>query len=463
MLHVATVAALVLVGSDRSDFEKLCAADPTAFGPGFEQLHDSLGRTGKGTLEALANVSPLDKATILRSAAQEVGVSPCPAADAMDKATGLDPLTGCTPDSDRCTLTRINTDVVKALGAVSSPERRVVIAEITGPGQLEMLSRVAWIHSLVLGGRDGNVDLKGISGFAQLRVLQLNNMVVPSLQPLGSLTQLQELRTSFLQSAGPLDLGFAARTKKLAVLELSASGVTADLAPLAKASALRVLRFVGVSAPSLVPLATLTGLVELGLPARVKGVTPTPVFGKKAGIVQYESTGGDLTAVAGLTSLEALDARGQGVSDLAPLAKLKKLKSLDLEWNRELKDLTPLAGLTALESLEISRTAVESLAPLARLVRLKSLRCDSTKVATLGQLAKLTALETLDLGGTPVTDVTPLAGLAQLRDLDLRDTRVTSLKPLFKLKHLMNVDLPRDLSDSERAAAQAAWPDVLLQ
>jgi Leucine-rich repeat (LRR) protein len=87
--------------------------------------------------------------------------------------------------------------------------------------------------------------------------------------------------------------------------------------------------------------------------------------------------------------------------------------------DNDLVDLAPLAGLTALRSLDLTNTQIADLAPLAGLAALQSLTLWNTKVADLAPLAGLTALQVLDLEGTQVADLAPLAGLAALQKLYL--------------------------------------------
>ena len=59
---------------------------------------------------------------------------------------------------------------------------------------------------------------------------------------------------------------------------------------------------------------------------------------------------GDVTPLAGLTSLQSLNLMNTQVGDVTPLAGLTSLQSLNLSY-RQVGDVTPLAGLTSLQSL----------------------------------------------------------------------------------------------------------------
>ena len=160
----------------------------------------------------------------------------------------------------------------------------------------------------------------------------------------------------------------------------------------------------------------------------------------------------DLAPLAGLTALQSLDLGDTQVTDLAPLAGLTALQMLRL-GDTQVADLAPLAGLTALQTLSLDGTQVADLAPLAGLGALQTLHLNNTLAADLAPLAGLTALQALSLGGTRVADLAPLAGLTALQRLWLNGTQVADLAPLAGLPAL------RQLGASEpiTAAAGAAF------
>ncbi len=148
----------------------------------------------------------------------------------------------------------------------------------------------------------------------------------------------------------------------------------------------------------------------------------------------------DVAPLASLTALQSLDLGATQVADLAPLARLTALQSLDLTYTR-VADLAPLASLTALLSLKLGSNEVADLAPLAHLAAMQRLDLSSTQVADLAPLARLTALQSLQLSGTRVADLAPLASLNALQSLDLMATRVFDLAPLARLTALQSVTL----------------------
>lgn len=100
-------------------------------------------------------------------------------------------------------------------------------------------------------------------------------------------------------------------------------------------------------------------------------------------------------------------------------------------------DLAPLARLTRVRVLELSdMPTARALPSLARLEALEDLRLIRCSIQDLSPLAGLPALTELWLQGCPVSDLTPLATIPSLRKLDLRGTQVRDLTPLQQLPQL---------------------------
>ena len=164
---------------------------------------------------------------------------------------------------------------------------------------------------------DGVSDLNGLSGMSQLKSLVLTgNMEIADLSPLAGLTKLQSLE-----------------------VPLGGENVGVDLSPLAGLTDLRTLR-TGSNVTDLTPLSGLTGLRELDLTYGGYSARDSK---------EYRS----LEPLSSLTGLTSLTIRNLWVSDLSPLSGLTKLRSLTIYNGASIEDLSPLAGLTGLKSLTI--------------------------------------------------------------------------------------------------------------
>ncbi|MBX3053785.1 MAG: leucine-rich repeat domain-containing protein [Caldilineaceae bacterium] len=161
---------------------------------------------------------------------------------------------------------------------------------------------------------------------------------------------------------------------------------------------------------------------------------------------------GDMTPLAGLTSLQFLLLVDTQVGDVSPLAGLTSLQSL-LLINTQVRDVTPLARLTSLQVLFLNGTQVGDVTALAGLTSLQVLSLNGMQVGDVTALAGLTSLNTLDLRNTQVGDVTPLAGLTSLQSLFLSDTQVRDVTPIKE--RIATGKLRIELSEEQVAQLQS--------
>ena len=150
--------------------------------------------------------------------------------------------------------------------------------------------------------------------------------------------------------------------------------------------------------------------------------------------IEADSIGkGGLEAASELPLLEKLhlvDA-GSGVSSLAPLAKIPRLKRLMLGGS-QVADLSPLAQLQGLITLSISSAPLSDLAPLRHLTLLANLAIPFTKVASLEPLRHCKQLRFLAVHGTLVKDLSPLDELPRLATLIISDEHRLTKKLLSR-------------------------------
>ena len=126
----------------------------------------------------------------------------------------------------------------------------------------------------------------------------------------------------------------------------------------------------------------------------------------------------DLTPLAGLKKLKCLNLAGGQISDVSPLQELLGLEVLNLADN-EISDIAPLTNLKGLRYLNLSRNAVSDLTPLSGLVRLEYLALNGNAVTDISALSQLTALELLFLAGNNIDNIGVLSQLGHLQYLDL--------------------------------------------
>ncbi|MBO7483429.1 MAG: hypothetical protein J6U17_06065 [Kiritimatiellae bacterium] len=126
------------------------------------------------------------------------------------------------------------------------------------------------------------------------------------------------------------------------------------------------------------------------------------------------------------------------VTSYAPLAKLKRVKKLEI-MNSEVSDLSPVAGVASVEELSLYGSSVKDFSPLAKCSKLRTLNCYATCAApevydTLGAIGqmksfqgglsgmkslewvrRIAGLEEIQLFAEDVRDFSPVSTLAALR------------------------------------------------
>jgi hypothetical protein len=132
---------------------------------------------------------------------------------------------------------------------------------------------------------------------------------------------------------------------------------------------------------------------------------------------------------------------GAPVSDVSPLAQLRKLTSLVLKDCAQLTDITPLAKCKKINELVLDGTKVADITALAAMRELHTLGLVNTPVEDLSPLERMDKLTFVYLDGTRVRDLGPLRTAPRLRQVSLRRTPVTEISPLQDLVDLGEIDL----------------------
>jgi eukaryotic-like serine/threonine-protein kinase len=252
---------------------------------------------------------------------------------------------------------------------------------------------------------DDVTDISPVRGLTRLRALKCSgfgdrNSPLTDLSPLSGLP----LRTLVLAKGELFDLS---PLRGMPLTEFSCYGTRVnDLSPL-KGMKLRVLNCDSLHVSDLRPLK--------GMPLE------NLVLSRNAE---------DLTALAGMNTLEHLYFEGTTISDLSPL-KGMKLTTLTMCAN-PVSDLSPLKGMK-LTYLHCGGTKVSDLSPLNGMP-LTLLNCAHTKVsdASLAKIKKCKDLTQLFLAGTQVSDagLAHLKNLKDLKRLELQGTKMAGLSPL---------------------------------
>ena len=249
-----------------------------------------------------------------------------------------------------------------------------------------------------------------------VRELAFNTDDVTDISPVRALTRLSSLkcsgfgdRNSPLTDLSPLS-GLPLRTLVLAKGELF------DLSPL-KGMPLTEFSCYGTRVTDLSPLEGMKLRVLNCDSIRVSDLSPLKGMPLETLVLSRKAE--DLTALAGMNTLENLVFEGTTISDLSPLRGMK-LTTLNM-YASPVSDLSPLEGMK-LRYLHCGSTKVSDLAPLDGMP-LTHLNCAGTKVndASLAQIKNCKDLILLILSDTQVGDggLVHLKGHKTLRRLDL--------------------------------------------
>ena len=296
-----------------------------------------------------------------------------------------------------------------------------------------------------------DTDLSALSGLTNVKSIAIaSNNFTPDLSFLSGMTGLRSLSLQVNPSLEELDLSFAANMTELTHLDIY--NYSQDT----------------VSVTDLTPLAGLTKLQELSIPAEVKSLAPLAGLTELRSLnLQTRNGNGsyypltDISALSGMTKLTTLFLALGDVKDLSPVSGLTSLTDLNLYGNFNCPDLQFLSGLAKLTNLSIELGDVKDLSPVSGLTSLTDLQIyGNFSCSDLQFLSGLTKLRTLQIrpnngeGATPLTSLKGLENLTELRELHVNGPgNLTDVEPLANLTNLTTLSLPyRDYSVNEPPA-----------
>lgn len=274
-------------------------------------------------------------------------------------------------------------------------------------------------------------DLSPLRGLRSLKALAIENgnVAVESVEPIASLTALEELRID--RCASITTLAPLRALPRLRSLSVDTCGKLTTLG----LDGITTLRHFGTRWSALRELDCLAGCaldhVDVGNAALLESL---------AGLRSTSTLKGLHLATEVLRSFEGIE----GCRDLAYVA---------LRAARSITSLAPLANATGLKSLDLP--ACSSLASLDGIERFEALtlcKLEGGAFSDVTLLARLTSLERLSLRGcSKVTDVTALASLPRLKALILTGTGVDRSTVPASLRHFTSFAQDADL---EKLAAK---------
>ena len=513
--------------------------------PGPEWLHKILGvhwfvtpvrligaQTGDGDLSEIQNLPTLTHIDLQRAGRFDFKVI-----ERLSELSSLKVTTG-------------NYVNLGSLGEITSlHELWLSVSNVSLQRFLPTIAKLRELRSLTIWSSDRHalVDLTPLAGLEQLQTLDLQHSCICRIANLKSLSRLEtlratvadlrfatqfsglrELRLSLASSAPRRDLAELAALTRLRALSINGQNGSTDGKWLAHLSQLEELSLTGTSLADQSGLHSLKKLAKLRLHRRsidvglLKETQLSPTIYKDSNRYRLDHCNvkdlafllqspdlnslyrlylnhnplSDLRPLLRLPKpLMTLEIRDTNVSDISCVAKMPKLRRLDISGTK-VTDLSPLSGNTNLAELyasdtpvdrvqlvaasktgvkldlsgtkitdldqvqlsnrvvhkiDLSRTGINDLQSINDWPTVFELNLSQTKVHDISPLRERTDIVKLDLSATNVRDITPLEGLRRLQHLNLSGTRVTGLSPLRYLP-LVSLDLSRTATDATSLA-----------
>ena len=167
----------------------------------------------------------------------------------------------------------------------------------------------------------------------------------------------------------------------------------------------------------------------------------------------------DLSPISGLTQLDQLFLKGDGIDDISDLKNLTNLISLWLNEN-QIQDISAVRGMKKLSQLSLCGNKLTDVQAAMDLPRLRSLDLSRNAIETLPEdMSGLKSLISLDLSDNPgITDVSSVSSVKSLQRLSLvGDNAIKDIRPLANLTSLDEEQtyLPSGCSKADLFAAIA--------
>ena len=147
------------------------------------------------------------------------------------------------------------------------------------------------------------------------------------------------------------------------------------------------------------------------------------------------------TRLSGIRKLQTIDVSGnKDIRKLDPLSELTELTQVNCS-NTLITSLFPLRNLNKLLILNFSNTPVNDVSPLMYSTSLKELNCSYTLLKNLNGLAGLVNLEKLDMAGLRIDKFEFITGLKKLKEANFSETLLIDLKPVGVLTEIKTLDI----------------------
>ena len=192
---------------------------------------------------------------------------------------------------------------------------------------------------------------------------------------------------------------------------------------------------------SKIPKLKLAELTELTAPEKdIKDISGLENAVSLTNVELYSNQISDITPLAGLKKLMHISMGGNQISDISALGNMSQLTNLYLHTN-EISDISSLTQLPGLKELSIARNKVHDISPLSEMTQLTGLYLGNNNIIDVTPLSKLTQLIHLSLTSNKISDITPLSDMKELRLLWIENNQIEDISPLSEMTQLSELYL----------------------
>jgi internalin A len=167
----------------------------------------------------------------------------------------------------------------------------------------------------------------------------------------------------------------------------------------------------------------------------------------------------DLSPIEDEIQLKILSVAKNEITDIKPLAKLKDLTQLNVNYN-PLSNITVLQNFRVLEEFFATDTAVTDLQPLSSAKRLRVLSLAKNGIDNILPLKDLNNLKALYLSDNHIADASVIKGLA-LEYLHLGNNRISELDVTQSKESMILLDVAKNRLAAIDGLSQLAKIDAL--
>ncbi len=266
---------------------------------------------------------------------------------------------------------------------------------------------------------------------------------------LSYLKNLSELKLSFWDMVGYIELDFVQSLPKLKSLELASYEGTGvfwtpvdidDISYLTSLKHLENLVFGGQKLYDISPLAQLISLKSLEFTA--KNISDFSVLKHLKNLRSLQIGYANIPSLDFINKLPVLQELRMDVCEFNPemMYLPRDLRSLFIRCN-QLNNIDFVERIQNLNSLDCSFNNISDISGLSNLTQLTAFRAAVNKISNISCLSNLKGLIHLNLGMNQISTIEHLTDLTNLRFLNLQDNNISNISMLSQLKNLSTLVL----------------------